>query len=193
MTITFRVDDGFDKSAIPPAIITSDQLGSLHERLARERAKTGAVMVFPEDGEPGNGAFALEARICPMALAAVSACFDHDTGILRILEEAQFRGRRVRVWQQTKPVDIWIGVASSPDNAPELNVSNNNAFALLEMLGLMGESTGVIAMTQLRQRLIDPRIRRRLDDEPGLARYLPTLIRMAALKPIEGELHMAWA
>lgn len=193
MTITFRVDDGHDTLAIPSAIITHDQLGALRTLLAEQGARLGVALIVSDYGEPGAGAFGFEARVCPLALATVSACFDHDPAVITVLDEAQFRGRRVRVWQSAGTADVWVGLASSLDAAPELEVSSSNGLAILEMLGLDTESVGAISVAELRQRLTDPRIRRRIDDEPGLARYLPTLIEMAAVKPVAGELHLAWA
>ncbi len=48
-------------------------------------------------------------------------------------------------------------------------------------------------MSELRERLMDPRIRRRLDDDPHMTRYVEALTTMAALKPVDGEYHLAWA
>jgi hypothetical protein len=104
-----------------------------------------------------------------------------------------FLGRRVRIWQTEHGGDIKIGLASNPDAAPELEVANGNAYALLEGLGLDPDRVGAVAMTELRLRLTDPRIRRRLDADPGMAGYVEKLAAMAALKPIDGEYHLAWA
>ena len=68
-----------------------------------------------------------------------------------------------------------------------------NAYALLETLGISAANNGVVPIVELRERLTDPRIRRRLDGDPQLTRYVPTLVAMAAVKPIDGELSLAWA
>jgi hypothetical protein len=193
MTITFRIDDGHNTLAPTPAVITDDQLGSLRDLLAEQAVRLGLTMLIPIHGATGDPAFELEARVCQLALASVSKCFDHDPAVIAVLDEAQFLGRRVRVWQNQRHGDIRIGVASNPDAAPELAVTDDNALALLEGLGLDPESVGLVPMAELRLRLTDPRIRRRLDADPGMAKYVPTLTAMAALKPIRGELHLAWA
>ena len=59
------------------------------------------------------------------------------------MNEAQFRGRRVRVRQIDGSDDISITLASNLDVAPETDVSNSNAFAILGMLGLESESLGM--------------------------------------------------
>ena len=193
MTITFRVDDGHDTLSIAPAIITPDQLGALRDRLAEGTRQIGTNLIIHDHVGPAENAFGFEARVCPLALATLAACFDHDPAAIKVLDEAQFRGRRVRIWKLDGSPDICLGLASSPDNAPEMDLTNNNAYALLQTLGLEPDDAGIIPISELRQRLTDPRIRRRLNDEPELEKYLPTLVQMATLKPIEGELHLAWA
>lgn len=193
MSITFRVDDGIDTRSILAANITPHQLGSLRDCLVAQSDRLGLDLIFTDEGEPGDPAFSFEARVCPLALATVSACFGHYPGVITVLDEAQYRRRRIRVWRTDGSPDIMLGLASNPDNAPELNVSTSNGYALLESLGLDAEAVGAITMADLRDRLTSPQLRRRLDDEPGLAKYLPTLTQMAAGKPIEGELLLVWS
>jgi hypothetical protein len=192
MTITFRVDDGHNILSPSPAVITPDQLGALRDLLAEHSAQTGAPMVMPIHGEPVSGSFEIEASVCPLALASIACCFDHDPAVIAVIDEAQFRGRRVRIWQEEPTGDIRLGLGLNPDGAPELELASGNALALLASLGLDEESCGTIPMSQLRQRLMDPRIRRRLDGDPRMSRYVETLTTMAALKPTEGEYHLAW-
>lgn len=193
MTITFRVDDGHNILSPSPAVITPDQLGALRDLLNDHSARTETAMVVPVYGEPACGSFEMEARVCPLALASVARCFDHDPAVIAVIDEAQFRGRRVRIWQEGRTGDIRLGLGLNPDGAPELEVANGNALALLASLGLDEETCGAIPMSQLRQRLMDPRIRRRLDEDPHVSRYVDALTTMAALKPTEGEYHLAWA
>lgn len=193
MTITFRLDDGHHILLPSPAVITPNQLGSLRELLDEQSMRLETALLLSVHGITGDATFEFEARVCPLALAVVSKCFDHDPGVIAVLDEAQFLGRRVRVWQAERSGDIKIGLAPNPDGAPELEVANANALTLLESLGLDRDSAGVLPITELRQRLIDPRIRRRLDADPAMARYVETLTAMAALKPVEGEYHLAWA
>ncbi|TVV76417.1 hypothetical protein [Sphingomonas solaris] len=181
MTITFRIDDGFDAREPGPAIITVHQLGSLRDLLAAQTVRLGSPLILPEYGDPSEADFSFDARVCPLALAMVSACFDHYPDAIAVLDEAQFRGRRVRVWRYGPTRDIHLSLSSNPDSAPELKVANCNAYALLETLGLEPDSVGVVPVTELRQRLTDPRIRQRLDDDPQLSRYVPTLVAMASL------------
>jgi hypothetical protein len=193
MTITFRVDDGHNVLSPSPAVITPDQLGALRDLVDEHSGRTGAPMVIPIHGEPASGSFEIEVRVCPLALASIARCFDHDPAVIAVIDEAQFRARRVRVWQQEPTGDLRLGLGLNTDGAPELEVANGNAFALLASLGLDEESCGAIPLSQLRQRLMDPRIRRRLDEDPQMSRYVEALTTMAALKPVEGEYHLAWA
>ena len=193
MTITFPVDDGYAPFAVPPAIINVNQLAALRSLLAVESEQRQTALTIAEYGRPGASAFAFEARVCPLSLASVSQCFDHYPAAITVLDEAQFRGRRVRVWKAEQSDDIWLGLSSNPDAAPEFEVSTSKGYAILELLGLEAESTGTIPVSELRARLSDPVIHKRLDAEPGLRHYMPNLSDIARLKPIEGELHLAWA
>jgi hypothetical protein len=193
MTITFRIDDGLDTLLPTPAVITTDQLGSLRDLLAEQGERLSFCLLIPEHGEVSEAAFAFEARVCPLALAMVSRCFDHNPSVIAVLDEAQFLGRRVRVWRMDWSGDIRIGLASGLDDVPELEVANGNASALLETLGLDPDSVGELPIAELRQRLSDPRVRRRLDGDAQLSRYVPTLLAMVKAKPTISELSLAWA
>ena len=193
MTITFRVEDGHNVLSPAAAVITPDQLGALRDLLDRHVVRSGVAMVIPIHGDPGSGAFEVEVRVCPLALASLARCSDFDPAVIAVLDEAQFLGRRARVWQEKPTADMRIGLGLNPDAAAELEVTNGNAYALLAGLGLDEDSVGAVSMTKLRQRLTDPRIRRRLDDDPQVSRYVPALTAMAALKPADGDYHLAWA
>lgn len=171
MTITFRIDDGLDTLLPTPAVITTDQLGSLRDLLAEQGERLSFCLLIPEHGEVSEAAFAFEARVCPLALAMVSRCFDHNPSVIAVLDEAQFLGRRVRVWRMDWSGDIRIGLAS----------------------GLDPDSVGELPIAELRQRLSDPRVRRRLDGDAQLSRYVPTLLAMVKAKPTISELSLAWA
>ena len=193
MTITFRIDDGHANVAVLPTIITSGQMGTLRELLTAEGARRALDLLLPEYGEVSDPSFSFDARICPLALASVAKCFDYFPDVITVLDEAQFRGRRIRIWKTETSADIWLTLSSAPDAAPELNVSDINAYAILDLLGLDRDRVGLIPLSELRSRLSDPVVHRRLNAEPELDRYLPALNQMARLKPIDGELHLAWA
>lgn len=193
MTITFRVDDGHNILSPSPAVIMPDQLGALRDLLGRHVVRSGVAMVVPIHGDPATGSFEIEVRVCPLALASIARCFDWDPAVITVVDEAQFLGRRARIWQTEPGGDIRLGLGLNPDAAPELEVANGNAFAILASLGLDEESCGAVPMSEVRERLMDPRIRRRLDADPHMTRYVEALTTMATLKPIDGEYHLAWA
>lgn len=118
------------------------------------------------------------------------ARFGTAPSVIAILDEAQFLGRRVRVAQTEPTGDITMRLSLNPDAAPEIALANPQALALLDGLGIDRMVAGMVPMTELRRRLTDPRIRRRLDSD--MAESIETLATMAALKPIEGEYLLAW-
>lgn len=103
--------------AITPAIITDQQLGALIDSLRafEQRRETG--MVLPVRGTIGHAPFVIDLRLCPIALAEITACFDHDPAIIRIADEAQFEQLLVTVSQAYRTSDIIMTLSSRPDTA----------------------------------------------------------------------------
>lgn len=192
MTITFRVEDG--RSILPPtpAIITPDQLAALRELLSEQSVRLGFALLLPIYGVTGDPWFEFDARVCHLSLASVSKCFDHDPAVIAVLDEAQFLGRRVRIAQTERSGDIQLRLSLNPDAAPEMALANPEALTLLDRLGIDRQTAGMVPMTELRQRLMDPRIRRRLDADPTLANCVETLTTMAGMKPADGDYLLAW-
>jgi hypothetical protein len=192
MTITFRVEDGRSISPPSAAVITPDQLAAFRDMLAEQVLRLGTTLLLPVYGVTGDPWFEFDARVCHLSLATVARCFDHDPSVIAILDEAQFLGRRVRIAQIDRARDIEMRLSLNPDAAPEIVMANPAALTLLEGLGIDRTIAGMVPMTELRQRLMDPRIRRRLDADPGMADCVETLSKMAALKPVDGEYLLAW-
>ncbi|MCJ2180159.1 hypothetical protein [Novosphingobium album (ex Hu et al. 2023)] len=193
MTITFRVEDSHDIDMPPPVPIEPWQMGALREVLAENGERIGTDLIVPEYGNIDAPVFAWEARTAMLAVAAIARCFDYEPGALAIIEEAQFRCRRLRISRPASNGDILLSLSTNPDSAPELNVSNSNAFAILDLLGIDRESCGLIPLEQLQDRLRDPAVPGRIAAEPGLARYLPTLTQMAAVTSPSPKLRLVWA
>ena len=166
MTITFRIDDGHDIHAVGPAEITRSQLAALCDYLRAQSERLGVPLIDHEWGTVDEPEFAFEARVCPLPLASLSAVLDHADAAIAVLDEAQFTGRRIRVRREENIGLVMIEVAWTHDSAPSLNVANGNAYALLESLGLDAESCGEIPLADLRRRLTDPVIHRRLGSDP---------------------------
>ncbi len=62
--------------------------------------------------------------------------FDYQTDVISVIEEAQFRCRRVRVYRVEEGGTINMRVALTSDQGVELDLTPANAYALLEGLGL---------------------------------------------------------
>ncbi len=109
-----------------------------------------------------------------------------------MLDEAQFRGRRVSVYREgdTGPITLSVGLTS--DLGLELDLAYQNAFALLEGLGLRPESVGEIPVDNVRARLADPAIRRSVEAQ-GAAPYLSRLDRLIATGDLDDSSRLEWA
>lgn len=192
MTITFRIDDGTAPIDPLPAIITPDQLGSFRDMLIDASSRLGYNLLLEDTGGFRAPAFSFEARVCPLALALLSASFDHDPRVITVLDEAQFCGRRVRIWRVAWNDDINLGLSSNLDAAPEMEIPSDDALAILNALGVDVNPKGNITLGELRRRLSDPSVFRRLQDHKNMAGSVETLRRMAAMKVASGELSLAW-
>ncbi|WP_230771791.1 hypothetical protein [Sphingomonas sp. Leaf4] len=192
MTITFRIDDG-NVTTIPAAPVTADQLATFVAELTNATGCDSAPMLYPDYGTIDGPIFSFEARVCPLALAVVTAIFDHDPAVIAVVDEAQYLGRRVRISRTRQGASIRLELADNPDAAPELNLANGNAYALLETLGIEADSVGAVPLSELRDRLTNPTIRRRIDADPYLARKLPDLLAMGRAVKEPATARMAWS
>lgn len=192
MSITFRIATDADDRSAPVAVITAPQLGAFQRYLRDEGDRLGIVLLDPDALADDYLSYHFEARICPLALASVARVFDHDADVLAVLEEAQFRGRRVMVYRVDADRSIRMRVALTSDQGLELYLANGNAYTLLESLGLHPHSVGEIAIADIRARIINPAVQRR-GHETGVADYIGRLHRLLALGDADATSRLEWA
>lgn len=192
MSITFRIATDADDRSGPVAMITAPQLGAFQRYLRDEGARLGIVLCDPDGLDDDYLSYHFEARICPLALASVARVLDHDPDALAVLEEAQFRGRRVMVYRVEADRSIRMRVALTSDQGLELNLANGNAYALLESLGLHPHSVGEIAISDIRARIINPAVQRR-GRATGVADYFGRLDRLLQLGDADASARLEWA
>ena len=193
MSITFRIEDSNEPDNLRPVMIDALQMGALRETLAEYGERYGLELIIHDYGSLNEHVFAWEARTAMMPIAMIARHFTFDVDAIALIETAQFLGRRIRIARRDDEPDIMVTLSTNPDAAPEMNVSNSNAYAILAMLGLDLDSCGTISIEQLRGSLADPVMASRLDAEPGLARYLPALNQMAAITSPSCALRMVWS
>lgn len=192
MSITFRIATDADDRSVPVAVITAPQLGAFQRYLRDEGDRLGIVLLDPDGTDDDYLSYHFEARICPLSLASTGRVFDHDPDALAVLEEAQFRGRRVMVCRVESDRSIRMRVALTSDEGLELNLANGNAYALLESLGLHPHSVGEIAISDIRARIINPAVQRR-GHETGVADYIERLDRLLQLGDADESSRLEWA
>src|SRR3546814_17851482 len=91
-----------------------------------------------------------EARVCPLALAAVTGVFDHDPAVISVVEEAQFRGRPISIHHCASTAEITMRVALTSDCVIAPDLLYCNAYELLKALGMATDSDGEIPLEQVR-------------------------------------------
>lgn len=192
MSIVFRITTSADHQDRPTAVINARKLAAFREFLRREGERLGTLLLDPDFAEDAFLSYRFEARVCPLALASIARVFDYQDDVITVLDEAQFRGRRVSVYRkgETGPITLSVGLTS--DLGLELDLAYQNAFALLEGLGLRPDSVGEIPVHTVRARLADPAVRRSVEAQ-GAAGYLPRLDRLLATGELDHSSRLEWA
>ena len=174
------------------AVINARQLAAFREFLRVQGERLDMTLLDPDFAEDDYLSYRFEARVCPLALASIARIFDYQTDVITVLDEAQFRGRRVSVYREgdTGPITLSVGLTSDP--GLELDLAYQNAFALLEGLGLRPESVGEIPVDNVRARLADPSSRRSVEAQ-GAAADLSRLDRLSATGDLDDSSRLEWA
>ncbi len=116
MPITFSIVVS-TPAAAKPTSINARQLASFR-LFAREH---GDLLDLDNDDHLTQ---TFEARVCPWSMASICALFDHNLGVISIVEEAQFRGLNIRFWRHDTNGTIMMGVATSLDGSGTLDLAN---------------------------------------------------------------------
>ncbi|HEX7855021.1 MAG TPA: hypothetical protein VF503_15130 [Sphingobium sp.] len=192
MSITFRIAIAADDQSRPIATLNARQLAAFRAFLREESVRSATVLLDPDAAEDAFLSYHFEARVCPLALASIARVFDFQTDAITVIEEAQFRSRRVSVYRIEETGKINMRVALTSDLGLELDLASGNAYALLEGLGLRPDSVGEIPIDTMRARLANPAVRRRAG-ELGVAAYLDRLDQLLASAHADDTSRLEWA
>ena len=192
MSITFRIATAADDKGGPIATINARQLAAFRTYLREESVRIGTVLLDPDAAEDDFLSYHFEARVCPLALAAVTTVFDFASDVISVVEEAQFRSRRVSVYRREPTGTIHMRVALTSDLGLELDLASSNAYALLESLGLRPDSVGEIPIDTIRTRLANPTVRRRAAED-GVSGYIERLDKLLAMAATDETCRLEWA
>lgn len=129
MSITFRIATAADHLDGPIATINARQLAALRTYLREEGVRIGTVLLDPDAAEDAFLSYHFEARVCPLALAALAKVFDFAADVISVVEEAQFRSRRISVYRCERAGTIHMRMALTSDLGLELDLASSNAYA----------------------------------------------------------------
>lgn len=124
MSIVFRIATTADHGDNPTATIDVRQLAAFRALLRETEAKLGIDLLEPDEDGDDPFPYTFEARVCPLALASMARVFGYDADVIAVLEEAQFRGRRVSFWRQEGTAGIRMSVSITSDQGVELDLAN---------------------------------------------------------------------
>ena len=188
MTPYFRIAVLDQNGPAPVAVITARRLSAFRRYLSAESIRLGHALVAPDDMLADH----FEARVCPLALAAMTAIFVQDPAVISVIEEAQFRGCRITVEHCADVAEITMRVAAISDDGLALVLPEAEASALREALGLAPDGAGDIALDQLGRRLADPVTHARAA-RLGAAHHVALLVHLLARAPTMAHACLAGA
>ncbi len=84
MSIVFRISTEFDDRPATAATVNARQLAAFRALLRSEGERTGTRLIDP-DGEDALLADTFEARVCPLALAAIARIYDYATDAITVI------------------------------------------------------------------------------------------------------------
>jgi hypothetical protein len=192
MSVTFRITTTADDQPGPIATINARQLAAFRAYLREQGERLGIALLNPDSDEERVLASNFEARVCPLALASVARVFDHDEAVISVLDEAQFRGRRIAVWWYENCRTICMRPSLTSDLGAELDLAEDDAHALLQGLGLKPDNVGEIPIGAVRDRLANPAVRRRAEAE-GTASYFDRLDQLLVSASADDSSRLEWA
>src|SRR3546814_8775207 len=85
MSILFRIALPADDTPAPVAVITARQLAALRRYLRAVGDHMGLALIEPDEVIGDS----FEARVCPLALAAVTGVFDHDPAVISVVRSEE--------------------------------------------------------------------------------------------------------
>lgn len=192
MSIVFRIATAADDRDGPTATINARQLAAFRFLLRSEGSRLGLALIDPDDDEERPLAYSFEARVCPLALASMARVFDFATDVIAVLDEAQFRNRRVSFYRSQPDGPVAMRPSITSDLGVEMDLATGNAYALLESLGLRPDSVGELPIDELRRRLENPAVRRRMREQ-NVDHYTDRLARLVATAETDNSSRFEWA
>lgn len=192
MTISFRIATAADDVDGPVAEISTAQLADFCSLLRGEGRRLATSLIDLDDDNESPPTWGFEVRVCPVSLATLAATFEFDPQVIAVLDEAQFRARRVSIWRVGAEGPYRMRPSITSDLAVELNLANGNAYALLESLGLSADSVGEAPIEEVRERLANPAIRRRMAAH-NVTHYADPLERLLASAGMDERSRFEWA
>jgi len=191
MSITFRITTAADLGRPPIAFVGARELAAFRRLLRdfEQRLATPLIIAGEDDGTDLNR---FDARVCPLPLAAMAQAFDYRIEPIQVLEEAQFRVRRIAIEYDEATIANSMRVSIVSDLGVELALEQTESISLLESLGLRPEPHGVIPVHEMRERIGSPAIRRRLSRNE-LDGLIPPLQRLIASGSIDDSSRFEWA
>lgn len=192
MSITFSIVTAADNNCDLYAVLSPEHLTRFLDVLRAETDRTNAALLDCEGDLDVMLADGFEARVCPFSLAVLARAFDHDCTVIAVLDEAQFRQRKVTIWRDDSDGLIKMCPSFTSDADAEMTLPTGHAFALLAGLGVEGWTIGERRVDDIRRVLAEPSTSRRMAAE-NVVQYVPGLERLLETARFDETSRLAWA
>lgn len=123
MTVSFCIVDS--AAAAPPidappgpVTVTQQSVDALRDLLAAHGAHRGTEMIVFDRSDLAHLVYDFDARVCPLSISTVAACFGHDPAVIALVEEAQFQSRCLRIWKHWRTGRILLGLSIRSASGP---------------------------------------------------------------------------
>lgn len=189
MTLVFRIVTPEGAAPLPMALIEARQCDAFLAFLRTQSARLAVPLLGADERDGADGSASIEARVCPLPLAAITALFDHDPAVISVIEEAQFRSRLVCITREVESPRVVMRVSETADPGEHM-VPGGLARALLRALGIAPANDEVNAGL-VRESLADPALRARLDDD-NLGLHAARLASLVSSALVEPEARLQW-
>ena len=190
MTVTFHIATDADDTCALAAVIPPNRLAAFLDTLRYESGRQGLSLLDCDGDLEVMLSDGFEARVCPLSLAVLARALDYDPAAISVIDDAQFRGRKITIWQREPGGPIEMCPSFTSDTDAEMRLPNSHAFALLESLGIIGWSMGERPVDDIRRELANPNTLDRMAGE-DVAHYVPQLERLLA-STIDQDARLIW-
>lgn len=186
MLTIFRIIDTQTPLASKPECIAAHQLATIANMLI-----DNGLIADLDEGEIEGTACNFEFNPSCLSLAQFATIFAGHDAALKVVEEAQYHGRSVRISDHDVPGRTMISVSQNLAVSPGLAMSRERARLVHDSLGINNRVTRSLPLVEIQHRLAEPMVIE-LFNERGLMTTYEFFVRMCSIDCGNSTPMLAW-